>query len=854
MAPKAKKPVGAAEALNAVTVFTGVIVPAIVLVLWIFFRPEGFGDEEDGDGAAATKLAETSSLARGLLSQFSQDHNESLLWGTYRPGVLFGVKSRTFPDAVVAGLMWTSVSKDGARIDSTKLRHTCEESESREGLVFGYSKHDGSTYGKQTIKDPQNSLKLDTSFVKLDGKSWAMRVAGQASKGSKSMYFYVGIDQDGRQQAGLKRTHEDAYVRLASKGGEGKPAVLEGTTPQLGAFRLSAFSDTAVVSWAPSGETDLVGLKNALLAEMKTETEGKAAKYNLLKDNGSTEKAGIVVLQTVVEGAFTLDIVFEGAPDAGGSSVDTSSIGSSLEQKAAAFSERFEKTFKLRQAGLYSDEEVEFAEAAMSAMIGGLGYFYGASKVKTPSEGDQLSRTDVKGLFTAVPSRSFFPRGFLWDEGFHQLLIGRWDPAISRDVIAHWFGTMQADGWIPREQILGAEAESKVPEWAIPQHRTHANPPTFLLAIESLLEQSGSGAVEGEEAAWLKAIFPAVEKWFQWFLGTQKGELSNSFRWRGRDPNDGKLNAMTLSSGLDDYPRATAVSDSERHVDLHSWMALGAAVVARLGERAGMPATKVEEYKDMHTALIESLDALHWDDKRKRYSDYGKHSNDGTYVPHIVIKCAQEDGSDAVEHGVAKTHYVQLQQGKSNKPPCPEERPRFMFPLGDGQGGLLMREKFVPKKEKDQFVDHVGYVSLFPLLLRLISADSERLGQVLELLEDEKYGLWSDFGLRSVGKGDKMYLRENAPGDAPYWRGPIWININFLAVNALKHYSSIPGPYKERASELYKKLSSNLVKNIFENYKRTGYLWEQYNQEDGKGQRTHPFNGWSSLVVLMMAS
>ena len=59
------------------------------------------------------------------------------------------------------------------------------------------------------------------------------------------------------------------------------------------------------------------------------------------------------------------------------------------------------------------------AKAALSNMLGGMGYFYGTSSVRLP--GGQLVQSWPAALFTAVPSRSFFPRGFMWDEGFHQV-------------------------------------------------------------------------------------------------------------------------------------------------------------------------------------------------------------------------------------------------------------------------------------------------------------------------------------------------------------------------------------------------------------------------------------------------
>lgn len=74
-----------------------------------------------------------------------------------------------------------------------------------------------------------------------------------------------------------------------------------------------------------------------------------------------------------------------------------------LKWHQSRFNQRFEKTFKLQENG-YGPKEISFAQAALSNMIGGIGYFYGSSRVQSYYTKDPVPYW--KGaLYTGVPSR-----------------------------------------------------------------------------------------------------------------------------------------------------------------------------------------------------------------------------------------------------------------------------------------------------------------------------------------------------------------------------------------------------------------------------------------------------------------
>ena len=390
-----------------------------------------------------------------------------------------------------------------------------------------------------------------------------------------------------------------------------------------------------------------------------------------------------------------------------------------------------------------------------------------------------------------------------------KMIIRKWSPSLSRDILSHWLDLMTKTGWIAREQILGEEARSRVPSEFVAQSPSAANPPTLFLVLSDIAARIDARLpYDGlqEDLEFLRAAWPRLHAWFSWYNTTQAGELPGSFRWRGRDSDtDQELNPKTLTSGLDDYPRASHPSGIERHVDLRCWMAIASKAMARIS-RAVNATNKQQRLYETTAARLEDyteLKKLHWDSKNGIFADWGNDTSD--------VKLVEE--SD--EFG--QQNWRRVVNGSMPSP---------------------------------KYVNHVGYVSFFPLALQLIPKDAPELEISLDLLASTDH-LWTEYGIRSLSSKSSLYGRKNTPHDPPYWRSPIWINMNYLLLRALKAYATGNGAAATKSQKLAAQLRYNLVKNIVHQYNSKGFVFENYDDLTGEGKGCHPFTGWTALLGLI---
>lgn len=367
----------------------------------------------------------------------------------------------------------------------------------------------------------------------------------------------------------------------------------------------------------------------------------------------------------------------------------------------------------------YSGESyAKFMQSLLSNLLGSVEYFNGDSKVHNPSNPGSPITTKSSELLTTVPSRAFSPRGFLWDEGFDLLVLINWDFDLALEILKSWISLIDDDGWVAREQILGPEASSKVPEKSLVQNREYANAPTLFLALEAIIDKvSGKSPYLGAQSIhfdmektrdFMRGVLPKLIRHYEWFRESQKGEPVKGFgsdregfdvagyRWRGQTEEH------ILPSGLDDYPRSQPPENSDLHVDAISWVAMMAGVLRKVTKFTRSVEARI--FAQDREEASRSIELLHWSETSQAYCD-----------------TAVRDGH--------RTH-----------------------------------------------VCHKGYVSILPFLLGHLDAQHPRLGAVLDLMRNEKE-LWSSYGLRSLSLSDELYSTgEN------YWRGPVWVNMNYLAL------------------------------------------------------------------------
>ncbi len=828
-------------------------------------------------------------------------HKSKYHWGTYKPNLYFAMKNRR-DTSQVFGLMWYGSGDENFEEKqdfASRLNHDCKM---EENLNYRWEAHNGLDFGEEIIEDLNLNLKLTTKFIKNEynytNHSWDVMIEGDYLDHNKNKFngdvglllytafenhliedkaFFMlkELNEKFKEIEGQEKDKKEFFMKILVDEGEV-------VTSSVQKYR-KIYNETWRVKKYVADD-----LKNSEfvindITEKKIITENKEEiryKRNSNWQHGKfitkdIKQPNIVVLQYVFNKPFRIFARynvngFSNEEDKyrsdDGLKEITSEIKNNLNIKKNEFLIKFSEIYKinfddlniknllLSEANNKEEKEYEIQKAnlikmsqqALSNILGGIAHFWGEIKVNLegnlkPGQYHKGFRyaLEPKELYTGTPSRSFFPRGFLWDEGFHNVIISQWDVNISIDIINSWLSTMSATGWMAREQIRGMEAESKVPPKFLVQDKLIANPPTFIFAINNILKYYKYN-FESENLktmnAFLKKCFDKFSSWYEWFEIYQKSSDKKSYQWYGR------TSQHILASGFDDLPRALSPNIYEKHLDLNSWVIELIKVITNLSEVFDYELMQL--FKDKSEKMISDLKINFFDPKNKILSDYL-----GPQYKYIESKKHNEpvppvfwrgDGKCGVEN--PNLLGLPAECNPYSDMPCCSE---FGW-CGSSQAhckcekcakALKLEDRNLEKE--NMFNPHVGYINLFPIIFGYLKKDDEAFRNILSMLKDKNI-LNSPYGIRSLSKSDPLYH-----SGEDYWRGNIWINLNYLTLRGLKKYYH----NDSEAVEVYQEIRIKVIKTIFKNWKISKTFYEQYSDIDGKGVKARPFNGWSSLVL-----
>lgn len=224
--------------------------------------------------------------------------------------------------------------------------------------------------------------------------------------------------------------------------------------------------------------------------------------------------------------------------------------------------------------------------------------------------------------------------------------------------------------------------------------------------------------------------------------------------------------------------------------------------------------------------------------------DYPRFDDDQISIAHLDIHnwmIFLADGMSRISGAIGKAHhaahYAKL------KAEMVEQMDEFLDRNEHIYSDMCLSYQWQGQYYKRQYSGHVGYIQFFPIISGALASGSKEFAATMALLQSPDT-VFSRYGIRSLSKADELYAT-----DENYWRGNIWVPINYMILRGLKlHYAQ----GDQAAAQLYQEIRAHLYQNVYVNWAKTGYLFENYNPENGQGERGHPFNGWTSAVVLLL--
>jgi hypothetical protein len=343
------------------------------------------------------------------------------------------------------------------------------------GFHTSFVVHDGTTFAEERIEDVFKTWGFSVFFDKeshsKEKQKWSVYIKFNETTNIREedikFYFSFGIEE----LSDSKKDHRHFFLS--------PNRVTEGNKDPVSiSVRNNENRTEGVLMGYISGDKNSIKAKGIKNGDKQNNMDVRQYFYQF-KDRNHVEESSLAMFEfkANLKEPFFIQLTYETNTETiENFPKDWNSLNERLDKKKSEFDSKFEKAFP---TGPNLKNREKCSKVSMASLLGGLNYMYGPIRTS-----ESQGYVQEKPMFSGTPSRTGFPRAFLWDDGFHNVLFCQYDKKICMSIIEHWLSTVFENGWIPREHIRGKECEEYANVAFLVQLEKEGNPPTLFLGIK----------------------------------------------------------------------------------------------------------------------------------------------------------------------------------------------------------------------------------------------------------------------------------------------------------------------------------------------------------------------------------